>query len=104
MRRSSRCSPVCRFHTSLHTSRRGMEGCNPRQMGEFHTFHTFHTSALTCAYVGRRPHARTRARFQPLLGMEGMEGMEEAGRARLSGFHTSFHTSGGMEAQRRDAR
>ena len=99
-----RRSDARRFHTSFQTSRRGMEGCNPRQMGEFHTFQTFHTSAPTCAYAGMHPHARTRARFQPLLGMEGMEGMEEAGRARLSGFHTSFHTSGGMEAQRRDAR
>ena len=103
MRRSSRCSPVCRFHTSLHTSRRGMEGCNPRQMGEFHTFHTFHTSALTCAYVGRRPHARTRARFQPLLGMEGMEGMEEGHSTRVFSFHTSATPRQGMEGKERAA-
>lgn len=76
-----RRSDACCFHTSFHTSPRGMEGRNPRQMGECHTFHTFHTSALT--YAGMRPHARTRARTVPLFrsGRYGRYGKDKQGKA-----------------------
>jgi hypothetical protein len=72
----------------FHTFGKGMEGGNPRQCLFFHTFHTFHTFFLPRARARMRTRARMRARAYPILGMEGMEGMEERCWARFFGFHT----------------
>lgn len=79
------------FHTLPCVStpcHQGMEARKPCVTREFHTFHTFHTCGPPRMHMGgraRRVYARVVFLIQPL---EGMEGMEEAGRARLYAFHT----------------
>jgi len=66
----------------------GMEGCKPPPEPLFHTFHTFHT----CFGVARNDavyiYARRVMRTVFILGMEGMEGMEQARFYWLAAFHT----------------
>jgi hypothetical protein len=67
----------------------GMEGYKPATARGFHTFHTFHTIPHT--YMHRRTHTRAHACVHiSNFGMEGLEGMEQQGNTRLSGFHTSI--------------
>ena len=65
-----------------------MEPCRPCAARGFHTFHTFHTFSSPRAHVCTRTRVYLHVHLQVIFSMEGMEGMEEEGAARVSGFHT----------------
>lgn len=87
----------------FHTSLKGMEAGNDCGRREFHTFHTFHT-CFSRVRIRAHMHTRALARLHyvniSILGMEGMEGMEEGRRRRVFSFHTSAIPSQGMEPRK----